>query len=289
MKQEALVAARGSGAAAPAAPAASGSAHDGAPDGPGATGVPVTGHVRGVEGAPVAGAAVTLISQAGRQVGRAVAHRDGAYALTAPEAGSYVLIASADGHQPQAASIAVGDGPVAHDVLLGGTSGLSGIVRSAHGGAPVAGAVVIVTDVRGDVLATAETGPPGEFAVTDLVPGAMTLAVNAPGHRPQAVPVEVGAGGVTRVEVELRPGAHVRGTVRGAGAPLGGARVTLIDAAGNAVATTTTGPDGAYAFSDLDGGAYTVIATGYPPRATAVTVSGAGLDGHDIDLAHGDG
>ncbi|RSN56888.1 MFS transporter [Actinomadura sp. WAC 06369] len=291
VKEEALAAARGPGAAvAPAAPAGPGPAvPSGAPDGTGAAGIPVTGHVRGAEGAPVAGAAVTLISQAGRQVGRAVAHRDGAYVLTAPDTGSYVLIASADGHQPQAASIAVGGAPVAHDVLLGGTSGLSGAVRSVPGGAPVAGAVVIVTDVRGDVLATAETGPRGEFAVADLVPGAMTLAVNAPGHRPQAVPVEVGAGAATRVEVELRAGAHVRGTVRGAGAPLGGARVTLVDAAGNAVATTTTGPDGAYAFSDLDGGAYTVIATGYPPRATAVTVTGSGLDGHDIDLAHGDG
>jgi hypothetical protein len=62
--------------------------------------------------------------------------------------------------------------------------------------------------------------------------------------------------------------------------------VTLVDAAGNVVTTTTTDLDGAYAFSDLDGGAYTVIATGYPPRAATVTVSGSGVDDHDIELAH---
>ncbi|NDZ86737.1 hypothetical protein G3I23_14395, partial [Streptomyces sp. SID10115] len=59
-----------------------------------------------------------------------------------------------------------------------------------------------------------------------------------------------------------------------------------VDAAGNVVATATTGTDGAYAFTDLDSGDYTVIATGYPPVATGLTVAGSGIDGHDIELAH---
>ncbi|MFE3739948.1 hypothetical protein, partial [Streptomyces sp. NPDC059134] len=46
------------------------------------------------------------------------------------------------------------------------------------------------------------------------------------------------------------------------------------------------GDDGAYAFADLDSGEYTVIATGYPPVAGALTVAGRGIDGHDIELAH---
>ncbi len=52
------------------------------------------------------------------------------------------------------------------------------------------------------------------------------------------------------------------------------------------VATATTGEDGAYAFTDLDAGEYAVIATGYPPVAGSLTVSGPGVDGHDIELAH---
>ncbi|MEU6354521.1 MFS transporter [Streptomyces sp. NPDC047072] len=250
-------------------------------------GIPVGGHVLGAERVPVAGAAVTLISLGGKQLGRSVADRDGTYAVAAPAPGSYVLIAAADGFQPQASTIVVADeSPLGYDVLLSGTSGLAGVVVSAESGAPVADAVVVVTDVRGEVLATGRTDALGEFTVADLVPGTVTLAVSSPKHRPLALPVEIGGTGTTRVQVELRPGAHVRGTVRGSGAPLGDALVTLVDAAGNVVATTTTGHDGAYAFSDLDGGAYTVIATGYPPRAAAVTVSGAGTDDHDIELAH---
>ncbi|MFF8448909.1 MFS transporter [Streptomyces leeuwenhoekii] len=249
-------------------------------------GIPVRGFVRGAESAPVPQAAVTLISLGGRQLGRSVAQADGSYAVDAPGAGSYVLIASADGYQPQASTIVVNGEPVAYDILLSGTSGLNGLVRAAEGGQPVEGAMVIVTDVRGDLLATATTGAQGEFSLAELVPGTVTIAVNAAGFRPRALPVEVGGTGVTRVEVDLEAGARVQGVVRAPHGPLADARVTLVDAAGNVVGTATTGPDGAYAFTDLDGGEYTVIATGYPPVATALTVSGQGVDGHDIELAH---
>ncbi|MGW0909163.1 MFS transporter [Streptomyces sp. NPDC002853] len=249
-------------------------------------GTPVRGFVRGAESTPVPRAAVTLISLGGRQLGRSVAQGDGSYAVDAPGAGSYVLIASADGFQPQASTIVVSDEALTYDILLSGTSGLSGVVRASDGKLPVAGAMVIVTDVRGDVLATGLTGEQGEFTFAELVPGQVTIAVNAAGHRPMALPVEVGAVGVTRVEVELNSGSQVLGTVRAAGGPLNDARVTLVDAAGNVVASATTGSDGAYAFTDLDSGEYTVIATGYPPVATGLTVAGEGVSDHDIELAH---
>ncbi|QWB24590.1 MULTISPECIES: MFS transporter [Streptomyces] len=252
----------------------------------GAPGVPVRGFVRGAESAPVPQAAVTLISLAGRQLGRSVAQADGSYAVDAPGSGSYVLIASADGFQPQASTVVVNDEPVAYDILLSGTSGLTGLVRAAENGQPVKDAMVIVTDVRGDLLATGTTGEQGDFTFAELVPGAVTVAVNAAGFRPRAVPVEVGGTGVTKVEIGLDSGARVQGVVRAPHGPLADARVTLVDQAGNVVGSATTGTDGAYAFTDLDGGEYTVIATGYPPVATALTVTGAGADGHDIELAH---
>uniref|UniRef100_UPI000561F36A MFS transporter n=1 Tax=Streptomyces cellulosae TaxID=1968 RepID=UPI000561F36A len=121
-------------------------------------GVAVHGFVRGAESAPVPQAAVTLISLGGRQLGRAVAQGDGSYSVDAPGAGSYVLIASADGFQPQASTVVVGTEPVSYDILLSGTSGLTGLVRAAHSGSPVKDAMVIVTDVRGDLLATGSTG-----------------------------------------------------------------------------------------------------------------------------------
>ncbi|WP_328561418.1 DHA2 family efflux MFS transporter permease subunit [Streptomyces coelicoflavus] len=258
----------------------------GEPQAPVSGGIAVRGFVRGAESAPVPQAAVTLISLAGRQLGRSVAQADGSYAVDAPSAGSYVLIASADGFQPQASTIVVNDEPVAYDILLSGTSGLTGLVRAVESGLAVKDAMVIVTDVRGDLLASATTGEAGEFAFTELVPGTVTVAVNAAGYRPRALPLEVGGTGVTRVEVDLQAGAQVQGVVRAPHGPLADARVTLVDAAGNVVGTATTGADGAYAFTDLDAGEYTVIATGYPPVATALTVAGAGADGHDIELAH---
>ncbi|MCF2126763.1 DHA2 family efflux MFS transporter permease subunit [Strepomyces sp. STD 3.1] len=251
-----------------------------------AGGIAVRGFVRGAESAPVPQAAVTLISLAGRQLGRSVAQADGSYVLDAPSAGSYVLIASADGFQPQASTIVVNDEPVAFDILLSGTSGLTGLVRALENGLPVKDAMVIVTDVRGDLLASAATGEQGEFSFAELVPGTVTVAVNAVGYRPRALPVEVGGAGVTRVEVDLQAGARVQGVVKAPHGALADARVTLVDAAGNVVGTATTGADGAYAFTDLDAGEYTVIATGYPPVATALTVAGQGADGHDIELAH---
>ncbi|MGW3118075.1 MFS transporter [Streptomyces sp. NPDC001107] len=252
----------------------------------GSGGIPVRGFVRGNESAPVPQAAVTLISLAGRQLGRSVAQADGSYALEAPSVGSYVLIAAADGFQPQASTVVVNGEPVSYDILLSGTSGLSGVVRAAETTLPVKDAMVIVTDVRGELLATAATGEQGEFSLTELVPGAVTVAVNAAGYRPRALPVEVGGTGVTRIEIDLDSGAQLQGVVRAPHGPLADARVTLVDAAGNVVGTATTGTDGAYAFTDLNGGDYTVIATGYPPVATALTVNGRGVDDHDIELAH---
>ncbi|MEU6877680.1 MFS transporter [Streptomyces sp. NPDC046712] len=252
------------------------------------TGLTISGTVRTAEGTDVAGATLTLISLGGQQLGRAVVGGEGRYAFDAPGAGSYVLIASADGFQPQASTVVVTDGPLAHDVLLTGTSGLTGSVTAADGGAPVDGAMVVITDVRGEVLATGKSGADGGFAFGELVPGAVTVAVTAAGHRPQALPVEIGGQGVTRLDVALAAGAVVHGTVR-AGLdhrPLADARVTLVDAAGNVKASATTDAEGAYAFADLDTGEYTLIATGYPPVAGRLTVTGAGVDGHDIELAH---
>lgn len=61
------------------------------------------------------------------------------------------------------------------------------------------------------------------------------------------------------------------------------------DAAGNVVGVTTTGSDGAYAFTDLGAENYQVIAGGYPPVAMTVTVDGRGLEDVHMELAHPEG
>ncbi|WP_218053100.1 MFS transporter [Streptomyces rhizosphaericus] len=250
----------------------------------------LNGRVRDAAGDGMAGATLTLISTAGRQVGRAVAHSAGRYELTAPAAGSYVLITAADGHQPQATTVVLHEEPLPHDVVLTGAGGLVGNVVSADDGVPVEDAVVMVTDVRGDVLASGMTDASGGFGFGELPAGDHTLTVNAPGFRPVALPVQLAGSGVTTLEVPLRSGARLRGVVRaGAGRrALTDARVTLVDAAGNVVGTTTTGSDGAYSFTDLDAGSYSLITAGYPPVSTTVTLNGQGMDNVHLELAHPD-
>ncbi|MGW1027292.1 carboxypeptidase regulatory-like domain-containing protein [Streptomyces sp. NPDC002577] len=170
----------------------------------------IRGTVRNASGAGVAGAAVTLISPSGQQLGRSVADADGSYLVDAPAPGSYVVIVAAEGHQPHASTIAVGEEMLGHDIVLSGTGGPAGAA------------------VRGVVSA-------GEGA---------------------------------------------------SGRPLPDARVTLVDAVGDVVATATTGEDGEYAFTGLAAGEYSIVASGYPPVAGALQVGGAGVDGYDIRLHH---
>jgi protocatechuate 3,4-dioxygenase beta subunit len=257
------------------------------PAGASATGAAgaIRGRVLDGSGAPVARAAITLIDPAGRQLARATAREDGSYAVDTAERGTLVLVGSAPGHQPQVATLVVGGAPVAYDLVLAGTGGLTGAVRDADG-TPVAGALVVATDQRGEVAGSATTGADGGYRLTDLVPGTYTVTVNAPGHRPTAEQVAVAAEGATR-DIELRSAATVHGTVRHRdGRPLEDARVTLLDASGNVVAAHATGSDGAFSFADLAGEEYTVVATGYPPVATPLTLDGTSRDGFDLLLGH---
>ncbi|MGI5253901.1 MFS transporter [Actinacidiphila glaucinigra] len=262
-----------------------------APEHAAAEGGIIQGQVRNSEGTGVAHATLTLLSLTGKQLGRAATRPDGGYALTAPGAGSYVLIAAADGHQPQASTVVVGEEPVPHDVILAGTSGLTGTVTSEADGIPVHGAMVAVTDIRGEVLASGGTGQDGGFGFGELPAGDFTLAVNATGFRPVALPVEVAGTGPTHVDVALRLGGRVQGTVLGGATrlPLPEARVTLVDGAGNVVATATTGGDGVYAFGDLDAGEYSLIASGFPPVATTITVGDESAKDIDVELSHTEG
>ncbi|MFE7140776.1 MFS transporter [Streptomyces sp. NPDC057644] len=251
-------------------------------------GVPVHGSVQHPDGTTVPRAALTLIDVQGQQVGRGGSGEDGRYALSVPGAGSYVLIAAAGGHQPQAVSVTVGERPVELDVVLGGAGRLAGSVLTPDG-APVPDAAVTLTDVRGEVVASTRTGREGGYVIGELIAGEYTLAASAPAFRPAALPVSVQAARETRQDIELAGGAVLRGVVRATGGrPVEDARVTLLDAAGNVVDTLTTGSDGSFRFVDLSSGEYTVIAAGYPPVATVLQVAGGGRTERDLQLGHED-
>ncbi|MEV5386413.1 MFS transporter [Streptomyces sp. NPDC052721] len=245
----------------------------------------IRGQVRDGAGVPVPRTAITVLDTAGHQLARATSREDGWYAVDLPERGSLVLIGSASGYQPQVATLTLDGTPVSHDlVLLPSPGGLAGTVRGGDGEV-LPGALVVATDRHGDVTASATTGTGGGYRIGDLLPGDYTLSASAPGHRPAAVPATVSAE-TTRCDIRLSTAATLRGTVHTQdGRVLEDARVTLIDAAGNVVGTRTTSVDGSYSFTDLASEQYTVIAAGYAPVATEVTVDGSRA-GVDILLSH---
>ncbi|MGW8383803.1 MFS transporter [Streptomyces sp. NBU3104] len=251
-------------------------------------GVAVCGSVQHSDGTAVPRAALTLIDVTGRQIGRGASDGEGRYALATPGSGSFVLIAAAGGHQPQAVTVTVGERPVELDVVLGGAGRLAGSVLTADG-LPVRDATVTLTDVRGEVVASTRSGREGGYVISELVAGEYTLAASAHAYRPTALPVSVQASRETRQDVELAGGAVLRGTVRaGGGRPVEDARVTLLDAGGNVVDSQTTSADGTFRFVDLSSGEYTVIASGYPPVATVLQVAGGGRTERDLLLGHED-
>ncbi|MEV6590766.1 MFS transporter [Streptomyces acidicola] len=250
--------------------------------------VPVQGIVRNHDGTVVPRAALTLIDVLGQQIGRGVSGEDGRYALATPGVGSYMLIAAAGGHQPLAVTVTLGERPVELDMVLGGAGRLAGRVITADG-RPLRDATVTLTDVHGQVVATTRSGSEGGYLITEVAAGAYTLAVGAHTFRPAALPVIVQAARETRQDIELTGGAVLCGTVRAAGGRLvEDARVTLLDATGTAVGTLTTGTDGGFRFDGLAAGEYTVIASGYPPVATALEIAGDGRTERDLQLRHED-
>jgi EmrB/QacA subfamily drug resistance transporter len=133
----------------------------------------IRGAIRGVVrngGAPVPNAVITLIDVRGHQIARSTTGPDGRYVLTAPGSGTYVLIAAAGDHEPQAATLVVGGQPVDFDVTLNGSGGLAGFVRGVDG-TPVEGAMAVLTDPRGEVVAGGTTDAGGRFLFPGVAAG----------------------------------------------------------------------------------------------------------------------
>ncbi|WP_158879402.1 MFS transporter [Amycolatopsis anabasis] len=251
-------------------------------------GQPIHGHVRRHDGTSVAGAALTLIDQRGRQVGRATGGPDGSYTVHAPGGGTYVLIVSANGHQPQASSVVVSAHSAATlDITLAGSGELTGVVRVSGTGNPLAGATVTLTDERGEVTGAYITETDGGYAFRGVGAGSYTLVASAERMRPIAVTLTVPDSGQLRHDVELAGAVLLAGTARTDGdRPVPDARITVLDAEGNVAAVARTDDSGHYVVSDLPEGSYTVVASGYPPATSTVALDGGGEATHDVRLGY---
>jgi EmrB/QacA subfamily drug resistance transporter len=223
---------------------------------------------------------------AGGAAAGAVIAGAGAGAMMAGGAAAGAVIAGAAAGAVMAGAVMAG-GAAGADVTLPGASSLTGTVRTAGTGRPLAGAAASLAGPDGEVVAGQTTDDAGRYRFADLIPGSYTLAVAAPGHQPAALPVTVADGEPAVRDADLDGGSAVAGTARTpAGAAIPDALITLLDRDGNVAAVTTTGADGGYAIAGLPSGDYTVIASGYPPAASPITIAAGPAQVHDVRLSH---
>lgn len=246
--------------------------------------VPIGGRILDRDDRPVPETVLTLIDQYGHQVSRTTGNPQGDYTIGAPEPGNYVLIVSANGHQPSAVSVTVGHRAQQLDLALPGSGELTGVVRSALRGDPLAGATITLTDPHGDVVDTAITAKDGHYVCHGVVSGTYTLVAVADHMRPRATTLTVPDSGLLRHDVELAPMAVLSGWAwADEGSPVPDAQITVLDTAGDVTASVRTDEHGHYMVQDLPEGDYTVVARGYPPVSNRVTISGAEVT-HDVRL-----
>lgn len=165
---------------------------------------------------------------------------------------------------------------------------LCGTVRHPDGTALPRAALTLI-DMSGAQTGRGAAGEDGRYALSTPGPGAYVLIATAGGHQPQAVSVTIGERPV-ELDIVLGGAGHLTGRVRTPdGTPVPDATVTLTDAHGEVVATTRSGPEGAYAVTELIAGEYT-LAAGAPafrPAALPVTVHASRETRQDIELAGG--
>ncbi|MDN5914768.1 MAG: MFS transporter [Pseudonocardia sp.] len=247
----------------------------------------VTGIVHRADGTGLAGAVVTVTHLSGHQQGRTTTDEHGNYRITLPAGGSYLVVAMSGALPPSASTVTVHDGPVRHDAMLAGSSGVRGTVLDAAGHG-VGGASVSLIDAQGDVLAAGRSDASGTFALTGVPEGRYTLTGAGESFDPVAVGVDVPGAGTVECLLRLPQRARLTGRVSAApdGAPVPLALATLLDGDGTVVGSTVSGPDGTFTFDNLPAGTYTLATSGYAPVATVVALEPGRVMHSDVEFPH---
>ncbi|MEW2620440.1 carboxypeptidase-like regulatory domain-containing protein [Streptomyces sp. NPDC048106] len=156
-------------------------------------------------------------------------------------------------------------------------------------GRPLAEATVTLVDRSGRQQALTGTDEDGTYELTPAQASPSTLVVSAAGHQPRAVQLDAGAGPAVP-DVTLTGTGNVHGTVRHehTGRPVPDARITLLSASGEVVASAATDTDGTYTLENLAPGTYTVVTSGYAPVPTGVTLGEGKTCELDLHVGHHD-
>jgi Carboxypeptidase regulatory-like domain/Protein of unknown function (DUF1416) len=152
------------------------------------------------DGEPVGGALVTLLDDHGQEADATKTATDGGGELHAPHGGWFLMIASAEGFQPRAVTLAVDEQPVEIALLLPRSATVAGVVRA--DGAAAAGTRVVASQ-EGEVVDELVTDRDGGYRFDDLAEG--VYALSAAGVRGSAVGrVTLSEGADGQLDLDLR-------------------------------------------------------------------------------------
>jgi copper chaperone CopZ len=250
---------------------------------------PVTGTISGVvtiEGTARSGVSVTLSSGAA-----ATTDASGAYSFAGVAAGTYTVTISGFptdvtfSTTTKGATIAT-SGQVAtvnFDGAYVRTAAILGAV--AAGGKGLSGVKVTLTGTNAPTSPSVNTDANGQYAFTGLRAGTYTVTMSgfdatqyAFASATASITVGVGQTQVASFNGTLLATSKITGTVKIDGAAAAGVKATLTPGG----ATATTDAAGAYTFSNLAAGTYTVTISDYPADAQftayaqSVTITSAG-------------
>jgi hypothetical protein len=162
----------------------------------------LSGAVHARCGAPLAGAGLLLTDPAGHQVARTRTGPDGSYRVLGVPDGRYVLVASAEGHHPEAATVQVyASASIRQRFSLTPRQQVAGTVYG-PGHRPLPEVSVTVLDPTGHVAAHTHTGPDGCYRLDGLSQGQYTLT--ATGYTYNRTTVHLPVRTVVRHDLILR-------------------------------------------------------------------------------------
>lgn len=246
----------------------------------------LSGTVTDTSGAAVGGAAITLTdgtvtvttstASGGSQAGTFAV--DG---LSTP--GTYLVSATLPGAALASRLVTLGAGGAA-TVNLQLSRGVQSIVGTVSAQSPqsglagLGGATVTATNgTQTRSVTTVSTGPVGSYTLADLPTGTWTVTISAPGYLAQTSRITLdGTKPAATFNTQLLPStAIVQGTVvsDSSGKGIVGAGLVLTGPAGTFKTTSVSTPPGAFSFTGVPPGSYTITATyfGYSDTSASVT------------------
>ncbi|MBV9495001.1 MAG: carboxypeptidase regulatory-like domain-containing protein, partial [Acidobacteria bacterium] len=235
----------------------------------------IGGHVTATDGGALAGVSITLSNASGTPIGTTTTDASGNYAFDSLPPGQYALHFSKAGYDNATASAAVSANQrTTVDQVLSTASvtpqptSISGVVKDAHSGNPIPGAVVTLT--QNGAVRTTTSDANGEYSFSDVTPNvSATLSASSDDYQPlTTAPFTPTSGSAERHDLSLLPKPGSLGGIVSDAAnnnPLANVLVEVRDEDNNLIASTHTDSLGVYRFASIAAGSYRVFfsLTGY--------------------------